>query len=115
MVDWSFIFDVWMIHLWGTRYPKTTDVTPYLCDVDEVEPRLGHSVVSTAVQSQKAVTAYFLSKQILPLGFAGEYAEADSVLYFSILIGPDEDYLKDHDQSKYRYHGYKHLRTTDND
>ena len=32
-----------------------------------------YSYVYTALQSQKAVSAYFTSEQILPFGFAGQY------------------------------------------
>ena len=35
----------------------------------------------TAVQSQKAVTAYFSSKQLLPSGFADQYRQLDVSLF----------------------------------
>ena len=41
-----------------------------VCDAPLVQN--GGTVLHTAVQSQKAVPAYFTSKQILPFGFAGQ-------------------------------------------
>ena len=46
--------------------------------------------MSTPVQSQKAVSAYFTSKQILPFGFAEQSSKLDTVdIELMNLIGRD--------------------------
>ena len=44
--------------------------------------------VCTAVQSQKAVSAYFTSEQILPFGFAEQYTSTPIWLSQRLLVTP---------------------------
>ena len=39
-----------------------------------------------ATQSQKAVTAYFTSKQLLPFGFAAQYADCQYYLSTNLIV-----------------------------
>ena len=77
----------------------------FICMINSSYLRFIDHVINTAVQSQKAVSAYFRSKQILPFGFA----ERNSSYLRSIV------YMHDHIVSKRSMHSSFELLYSQND